>query len=130
MSRPKPSGRRKVAKAAAHLPAAPEAVRAAPGGTGPEASVLDGARVHLYRVAVGMAERFEKRLADPDYRPAPADLSAVFAAIRSLEEHGAGLVQSFGRLAELKTLVEGLQDSLRKAEERLLALLSSPPAAK
>lgn len=110
------------------VPPVSETERAAPGGTGPEAGMLDGARVHLYRVAVGLSAKYEQRLSDPDYRPSPTDLSAIFAALRTVEEHAAGVGDAFRRIAELKRLHEELAATLRASEEKLLTLISTPPA--
>jgi hypothetical protein len=109
-------------------PATPEAVSVVPKAATPvqPEGILDQARVHLYQLAGQMTSRFVARLKDPDYRPTPNDLSAVFNAIRSLEEHASGLSASFGRLAELRNHVAALSADLKAAEDRLLALLSAP----
>lgn len=90
------------------------------------ATIMDEARAHLLKTAAAVSARFAKRIEDPDYKPSPADLSAIFAALKAMEEHGAGIAATYARLTDLRAHVESLTRDLKTSEDRLLAMLTKP----
>lgn len=84
------------------------------------------ARAHLYAVALGMTEKFRRRMEDPCYHPTPADLQAIFGAIRLVDEAGAGTSRHLARIQEIGGALTALKAELEAAETKLLGMLSGP----